>query len=115
MDTMYGSFQDNQLEEYKRKMHKDLFWLLLYQDPETKNQYPNVDFEKYFTGIMKKINGLNELLFFPTEIIDMMSLLQAAYQESKSNKFNYKVYRKLILDAHALVDKIGDDDEPSSV
>lgn len=108
MDTIYGQFTDIQLNDYKKKMHKDLFWLLLYKDPKTKEQYPDVDFNKYFIGIMKKLNGLNELLYFPVEMIDMMSLLQAAYQETKSKTFDYSLYRKLILDAHALVDKIGD-------
>lgn len=108
MNTIYGQITDIQLEKYKKIMHKDLFWLLLYKDPKTKNQYPNVDFNKYFVGIMKKLNGLNELLYFPTQMVDMMSLLQAAYQETSSETFDYSLYRKLILDAHALIDKIGD-------
>ena len=55
---------------------------------------------------MRKINGLNELLYYPTEIVSIMSLLQAAFQEAEKESFDYSVYRKLILDAHSLVDKI---------
>ena len=63
MDTIYGHFDDLQIEEYKEKLHKEMFWLLLYKDPKTKDEFKNVDFEKYFINLMKKIDGLNTLLF----------------------------------------------------
>lgn len=107
MQTIYGHFNDEQMENYKVKLHKDLFWLLLYKDPKTKNEYLSVDFNKYFDGLMRRIDGLNELLFYPTEIVTIMSLLEAALIETKKIDFSYKDYRKLILDAHALIDKIG--------
>lgn len=106
MKNMYGEFSKNQMSEYKVKLHKELFWLLLYKDPKTKEQYAHIKFDKYFTGIMKKINGLNELLFYPVEIVSIMSLLQAALIETKKEDFDYEIYRKLILDAHSWVDKI---------
>ena len=83
-----------------------MFWLLLYKDPKTKNKYKNIDFEKYFVNLMKKLDGLNEILLCPVEMISIMSLLQAALIESRNDHFDYQAYRKLILDAHALVDKI---------
>lgn len=107
MQNKYGTFNDEQMENYKVKLHKELFWLLIYKDPETKEKYINVDFNKYFDGLMRKINGLNELLFYPTEIVAIMSLLEAALIESRKEDFDYQVYRKLVLDTHALVDKIG--------
>ena len=106
MDTIYGHFDDLQIEEYKEKLHKEMFWLLLYKDPKTKDEFKNVDFEKYFINLMKKIDGLTTLLFYPVEIVAIMSLLQAALNETRSDDFNYRSYRKLILDAHSLVDKI---------
>ena len=48
MKTIYGSFDKDQFERFKTKLHKELFWLLLYKDPKTKEQYQNVNFEKYF-------------------------------------------------------------------
>lgn len=36
MDTIYGHFDDLQIEEYKEKLHKEMFWLLLYKDPKQK-------------------------------------------------------------------------------
>jgi hypothetical protein len=91
------------------KLHKELFWLLLYKDPKTKEKYDTVNYDKYFTFLMKKIDGLNELLFYPVEIVSIMSLLQAAYQETKHPDFNFQIYRKLVLDAHNLVDDINKD------
>ena len=106
MDTLYGSYNNEQFEQYKIQLHKEMFWLLLYKDPKTKDKYKNIDFEKYFVNLMKKLDGLNEILLCPIEMISIMSLLQAALIESRNDHFNYQVYRKLILDAHALVDKI---------
>jgi len=107
MRNLYGNFDDEQMNNYKVKLHKELFWLLIYKDPKTKDEYLDVDFNKYFDGLMRKIDGLNELLFYPTEIVAIMSLLEAALIESKKVDFDYKAYRKLVLDAHSLVDKIG--------
>jgi hypothetical protein len=107
MRNLYGNFDNEQMENYKVKLHKELFWLLIYKDPKTKDEYLSVDFNKYFDGLMRKIDGLNELLFYPTEIVAIMSLLEAALIESKKADFNYQAYRKLVLDAHSLVDKIG--------
>ena len=107
MKHLYGYFTDEQMENYKTKLHKDVFWLLLYKDPNKKKDFPNIDFEKYFEGLMLKINGLNELLSYPTEIVEMMSVLEAALLETRKENFNFQTYRKLIFDAHSLVDKIG--------
>ena len=41
MDTIYGHFDDLQIEEYKEKLHKEMFWLLLYKDPKTKDEFKN--------------------------------------------------------------------------
>lgn len=57
---------------------------------------------------MKRIDGLNTLLSYPVEIISIMSILQAALNETREENFNYQSYRKLVLDAHSLVDKIND-------
>ena len=106
MDTIYGHFDDLQIEEYKEKLHKEMFWLLLYKDPKTKDEFKNVDFEKYFINLMKKIDGLNTLLFYSVEFVAIMSLLLAGLNESRSDDFNYRSYRNLILDAHSLLDNI---------
>lgn len=107
MEHKYGFFDDEQIKKYKVVLHKDLFWLLLYKDPKTRDEYAYVNFHKYFDSLMRKISGLNELLFCPTEIVTMLSLLEAALIESNRENFDYQIYRKLVLDAHAEIDKIG--------
>ena len=109
IDHKYGEFTEEQFNEYKKQLHKKLFWLLIYKDPHTKNQFPDVDqngYEKYFKHIMHEIDGMNSLLFYPTEICTMMAVLESALHETQKGDFQYKPYRKLVLDAHALVDKI---------
>lgn len=107
MKHIYGYFSDEQMENYKTKLHKDVFWLLLYKDPNKINDFASVDYEKYFDGLMLKINGLNELLSYPVEIVEIMSVLEAALLETRKEEFNFQTYRKLIFDAHSLIDKIG--------
>ena len=108
MEHLYGYFSDKQVGDYKVKLHKDLFRLLIFKDPKTKEEFAEVNYERYFENIMRKINGLNELLFYPKEIVEMMVLLEAAVIETRKEELNYPAYRKLILDAHSLVDKLGD-------
>lgn len=107
MKNKYGYFSNEQMEKYKVKLHKELFWLLVYKDPDKKDEYVNVDFNKYFMGTMKRIMGLNRLLFYPPEIVSILCLLEAALIETEQVEFDYNSYRKFVLDAHTLVDKIG--------
>ena len=109
MTHLYGEFDAAQFEQFKTKLHNKLFWLLLYKDPKTCESYKNVDFKKYFTNLMREIDGLNELLFYPEPLVEICCKLQAAYRESCQNNFEYSVYRKFVLDAHGLIDKIGAD------
>lgn len=105
----YGEFTENQINNYKKKLHDKLFWLLLYKDPKTRDEYANVDFYKYFDYVMKEINGINELFNYPDEIIELVSVLEAAWLETLQPNYKYKNYRKLILDAHTLVDQLFND------
>lgn len=106
VETKYGTITESQLDEYKVILHKKLFWLLLYKDPKTKDQW-NVDFDKYFTNLMGELDGLNSLLLYPIVMIKLMGLLEAAYIKTRENIFDYMTYRKYVLDAQALIDKIG--------
>ena len=106
MTTKYGDLNEEQLNGYREKLHKKLFWLLLYKDPETKEDFNYVDFDSYFSTLMKELNGLNTILFHPAGLPELLSVLQAAYDESAKQPFNYRVYRKLVLDSHALLDRV---------
>lgn len=100
MKHKYGSFSQNQMSEYKNKLHNTIHWLLIYKE----NDYKLLD--EYFNTTLLKLNALNELLFYPTSIVSLYTTLEAARTILNSNEFDFKAYRKLILDAHSLVDKI---------
>ena len=60
MKTIYGHFDDKQFEDYKVKLHKDLFWLLLYKDPKTKDEFNNG--EDYISVMKQNCSALKEAL-----------------------------------------------------
>lgn len=106
MNNLLYEISAEQLEEYKVQLHKKLFWLIIYKDKATCKNYPAVDINKYFLGLIKEISGFNKIMNYPVELLEIMNLLQAAYDECLSENFNYSIYRKLVFDAQALIDKI---------
>lgn len=109
MDTLYGNLSTEQIEKYKTKLHKKLFWLLLYKDPKTKDKYVNVNFKKTFTSFMWMLSGLNDLILSPSWMVELMSILQTAYTEGSKEDYDWHKYRSLIFDAQSLVDNLGED------
>lgn len=63
---------------------------------------------------MLRISGLNELLGYQPILVSLLSILQAARSENQKENFDFDIYRKLILDAHSLVDRIKEDDDDKS-
>lgn len=106
MNGLYGNISDKQLAEYKKKLHSKMFWLLLYKDPKSTEQYSYVDYDQYFNNLMREINGFADIIDQHAGMLELMSLLQAAYNETKNSPFDYHTYRKFILDAHNLLDEI---------
>jgi len=99
----YGEFDPTQIAVTKDKIRKQIFHLLLYVDPNTKDQYPDIDVDRAFTSLLKKLGGLNSLLDYPPEIVAITTLLEAALMEYNSSDFKFSIYRKLVLDAGAEV------------
>lgn len=95
MQYKYGILPENQIHTEKEHLKKAIFILLPYKETE----YELLD--KYFDSLLFRISGLNELFMYQPEIIKLMSLLEAARNETSFTK-----YRKAILDATALVDSI---------
>lgn len=107
MKTKYGSFTDASVDDLKVKLHKKLFWLLLYKDPNISQKYEHVDFEKYFVTLMKELNALEQMVINGSgELLEVMAMLQVAYHQTESSDFDYHTYRKFILDAHSLLDRV---------
>lgn len=105
MDYLYGNFTCDQVNESVRQMHNDIHKLLLYKDNKTTEKIFNSDedFIKFFTNLLFRFGGLNELLGTPKQMISFMSTLQAAYNEATSDQFSYKIFRRAILDCHGYI------------
>lgn len=111
MITKYGSYSPTQIQSVKSHIQKSIFFLLLYVDPQTRDEYPDIDVADAFRGLQYKLNGLNSILLEPPELIETMSLLESALAEfSKGDDFDFKLYRKLILDAGAMIMKVKEGD-----
>ena len=104
MENIYGSFTKEQIVLQKKLLHNTVHKLLYFKE----DGYNLLD--KYFTGLLYKISGLNELFGFDAEIVNLMSLLQSAKTESNKDICDFDIYRKLILDAHTSIDNIKEGD-----
>lgn len=112
MKYLYGEFSKEQISQIKKSIRGSIFFLLLCVDPKTKHEYDNVDIQKCFEGLLLKLGGMNKLFMNQPEIITIMSLLQAALIEldKPESDFDFGIYRKLILDAGAEVNKLREED-----
>ena len=106
MKHLYGEFTQNQIAQAKKSLRGSIFFLLLCVDCKTAHEYKDVDINKSFNGLPLKIGGMNQLLMNQPELVTVMSLLQAAMTEYNNPEFNFHIYRKLILDAGAEVEKL---------
>lgn len=111
MQHKYGSFEQSQIAEVKQEMRKRIFYFILIADPETCDQYKDVDVEAAFNNELHWLGGLNEILFYPPELVRVIGLLEAALHEYKTPTwrdvpFRKSLYRKLVLDAGSEVLKI---------
>ena len=104
MEYKYGVYPSTQFHEYKKRMHNLIHWLLIYA--EEKNPCLN----DYFNKVQYKLDGLNELIKHPAQLIEIMNLVESAKIEYNKPDYSHKVYRKIILDIHELIDKIPEGD-----
>ena len=100
-------FTSEQIENEKKLLRKKIFYLLLIVDPETANDYSNVDIDAAFEDLFSDLDGLNEIFSYPVEMVNVAKKLAKALKEFKSSDFDFKKYRKLVLDAGSEVTKIG--------
>lgn len=95
MRYKYGELRQQQIKEQKKVLINAIFKLLPYKE----QNYEHLD--RYFTALLFRIDGLNELFFEQAEIITLMSILEAARKEE-----DFELYRKAIFDACDIVKKI---------
>lgn len=101
MKHKYGEFSQEQMQVTKEKLRKKIFYLLVACENEMQKKEldKTVSVDEAFTDVLNEINGLNDLLGCPPEIVDVMSLLNSARIEYKNPDFSFAMYRKLVLDA----------------
>lgn len=91
----YGNIPSSQIHKEKERLQDAIFILLPYKE----ESYEFLD--TYFVSLQQRICGLNYLFGGQAEILTLMSILESARYETDFNK-----YRKAVLDACSLVDKI---------
>lgn len=106
MKHKYGEFTSNQIAETKHSICSQIFFLLLIVDNKTKKEYEDIDVNKAFENILYKLSGLNSILMYPVELVNIVSLIESANIEYNNPNFEYRIYRKLILDSLNEVSKI---------
>lgn len=110
MNTKYGSYSSTQINSTKQTIRKAIFFLLLYVDPQTCQEYPDINVVDAFRSLQYKLDGLNSILLEPPELVETMSLLESALEEYQSKNFDFRKYRKLILDAGSEIMKVKEGD-----
>lgn len=106
MKHKYGNFTETQMLSTKELIRKQIFFLLLCADPKTKDNYTHVDVTEAFKGLLYKLDGLNSVLGEPQELVDTISLLEEALIKYNEPKFNFQIYRRLVLNAGSLINNI---------
>ena len=100
MKYKYGDYPAEQIHDYKKRIHSLVHWLLIYQEENSEV------LSNYFTIVQYKLNGFNELMQYPTQMIEIMNLVESAKLEYEKGLCNHDIFRRYILDIHALIDKL---------
>lgn len=106
----YGTFKTSQIDKFKETVRKQIFFLLLIVDPSTADNF-DVDVTEAFKNVQYKLNGFNSLVENSDRTITAACLLEQAL-DNYLNNFNYKVYRKLVLDAGREIEEVVSDAQP---
>ena len=106
MDGLYGKITANQLTDFKRKLHSKIHWLLVYKE---QHQF-DVNFDAYFTEVMNYIGSAGEVLRQDSVALQILTVLKEAYGETIKDEFNHSIYRRYVLEAHNLVERLGVDE-----
>lgn len=94
-------FTVEQINAYKKKLHSKVHWMLIYKEADD-YQY----FNQYCENLIQYINSLNEIVGHDPNVIELMVLVQMAYDETLKENYSFKSFRKCVLEAHQVVDKL---------
>lgn len=113
MIHQYGKFSDSQVKAYAKIMHSEVHKLLLFKDKNVSQViFDNEsDYLNYFSNLLRRFSGYNELLCCPVQMVALLATLQSAYDMVNSNNFDFYEYRRLILDAHGYIKSMFEESE----
>lgn len=100
IQNKYGEYTEQQFEAFKKKLHKWVHWCLIYAESSAQDLLP------YINKVQKKFNGLNDLLLDDPNVVEIMTLIEAARIEFEETQDKTPLFRKYILDAHEIIDMI---------
>ena len=106
MDGLYGKITEQQLSEFKKRLHSKIHWLLVYKEEDSFD----VDYDTYFTELMEYIGQAGEVLRQDSIALEILTTLRMAYEETVKDTFSHYKYRHYVLEAHNLVDRLGVDE-----
>ena len=99
MITRYGVYNDAQVEEFLKRIHGMVHWLLIYKEKES----PLL--ESYFDTVQSRIHALSSFFNDSPDIINLAVIIEQARNEyEKGELCDHKAYRRYIFDAHFAVD-----------
>lgn len=110
MDGLYGKITEQQLSEFKKRLHSKIHWLLVYKEEDSFD----VDYDAYFDELMKFIGSAGEVLRQDSITLEILTILKMAYGETVKDTFSHFKYRHYVLEAHNLVDRLGVDADDHS-
>ena len=88
---------------------------MLIADPNEKGKYPNVDVDSAFVDVLNLLGGLNSLMNYPEQTVVVSSLVEQAKNIYDADEFDFRAYRKLILDAGSKIRDISEVDNNVSL
>lgn len=97
--NIYTEAPPNQIAAEKQYFISAIFKLLPYKQ----DNYEHLD--NYFNSVLQRLIGFNKISGFQPEVVTIISLLEYARGESDFSK-----YRKAILDACGMVERIKESD-----
>ena len=97
--NIYTEVPHSQISAEKDYLISAIFKLLPYKE----QSYEYLD--NYFDSVLQRLIGFNEISGYQPEVVSVISLLEYARDEN-----DYKKYRKAILDACGMVERIKESD-----
>ena len=99
-EAKYGNYSPAQMHDYKKTLHSRIHWFLVYYETGFK------DLDRYIGETLFYLNGLNRVLKYPASVVHLTTMIENIRIYLNSPDFTFAKYRKLVLDAHSVIDTL---------